>query len=105
MNTEAEARARGNAMLAAMGDAGAGWAVVVWANLGWWVRIVSPCTRLKVIPTTGVPADSYVAYLSEPATAGGRWTGIGATPQEAIARAVEAGRAELAEVQAILAGL
>jgi len=104
MNTEVEARKRGEAALAEMGDAGAGWTLVLWNNLGWWVKLVSPCKRIKVIPAVGCPG-LYVAYLSEPSEDGGRWTGTGTTPQEAATNAVAAGRRALAEIQGILAGL
>ncbi len=105
MKTRAEAQKLGDAALTLLGDAGKGWHVRVWENLGWHANLVSPCGRMKVhwntFPENGT---SYIAYLGDADSPGGYWTGSASTPQAAIAKAVEAGRAELKRVQELMQG-
>lgn len=63
------------------GILGDGWKPRVWENLGWHYEAHSPDGRLKVSPLTG--GDGYIALLGRPDEPGGKWSGIGETPQAA----------------------
>lgn len=83
-------------------ELGTGWHEKVHENLGWYYKVVSACGRIEV---TSFGSDSFTAFLSEAHQGGGRWTGRGTTPQEAVNEALAAAREELAVITKILDGL
>lgn len=80
-----------------------GWTVDVWENLGWHSEITSPCGRLHVY--TEPAQKTYMAFLNHKGEGGGRFSGVATTPKEAVRLAVEQGRAELANLEALLKDL
>lgn len=63
------------------GRLGPGWKPRVWENLGWYWSAVNE--GLKVHPPVA-EGCSYVAFLGEKDSPGGRWTGSGHTPRAAL---------------------
>ncbi|KKL23088.1 hypothetical protein LCGC14_2428890 [marine sediment metagenome] len=81
---------------------GPDWTTDVWENLGWHYAVRSFCGRLTVHPGS---ANSFIAFLGEPGTLGGRWAEHGDTPQEAINATVAVAAAEYKEIGALIEGL
>lgn len=63
---------------------GNSWKPSVWENLGWHYRAISENGLIKVHPSiTRGKIDYYMAFLGK-MDAGGRWSNVGCTPQEAV---------------------
>lgn len=77
---------------------GAGWRTDVWENMGWHYRALSPCGRVKV----SGERDSYLAFLGEPDSGGGRWAEHGPTPEDAIRAVVKAAVTDLNAIGAMI---
>ena len=108
---------RARALAKRLGD---GWEPRVWENMGWhydvkkadcisvkeyWPRVYDDSSAIEKLAAL-VP-ESYTVFLHEVGGhGGGRWTGRGSTPEEAIADALgklNAERAELEEIAETLA--
>jgi hypothetical protein len=79
---------------------GPGYTPRVQENLGWHYGALSPCRRIYVYGERG----SYSALLGEAGSFSGRYIGHGKTPKQAIVAVVEAARADLASIGALLEG-
>lgn len=80
---------------------GPDWKPIVFENLGWHYKVVSPCGRLKIYNT----GNHYSAYLGEASSPGGLWVESAATPELAISKVVKTARNEIAKLQDIVEGL
>jgi len=81
-----------------MGD---GWMTRVWENLGWHYQVWSACGRLKL----SEHGRRYAAYLGDAGESGGRWCAVAAGPKAAVKAVIAQARAELASIEASVAGL
>lgn len=94
-----EAGRKAEALVALCAAEGLGeWRAEVWENLGWHYKVMDATGALKIHPRSGV--EGYAAYAGAPGSAGGRWTGVGATPRAALAAIVERLQKEVDSVQA-----
>lgn len=80
---------------------GKGWTPRVWENLGWHFEAISPCGRLKV-SYAGHAGSSYIAFLGDAGSTGGRWVEHGQTPESACRKVIRRGHDELREVHALI---
>jgi hypothetical protein len=78
-----------------------GWKPVIWENLGWHYKAISPCERIKVDASSGI----YSALLGAPGDAGGKWSASAETPSQAVRNVVAKAKRELAEIGARIEGL
>lgn len=96
------------------------WEPVVHENMGWHYSVKSPCGRIRVheywrtpiAPNDGVidklgalVPDYYTAFVNVDGGGGGRWTGDGETPEEAVRDGVAKARAEYDAVLDMLTGV
>lgn len=81
-----------------------GYTPYVHENLGWHFAAISPCRQIYV-GDYGGKGDRYTALFGERDSHGGRWVGRGRTANAAIARAIQAARAEMDGIGAMLSGL
>lgn len=96
------------------------WEPVVFENLGWHYSVKSPCGRIHVneywrtpiAPNDGIidklgalEPDHYTAFVNVDGGSGGRWTGDGETPEEAIRDGVAKARGEYDTLLDMLTGV
>ena len=63
---------------------GRGWRPVVWENIGWFAKAVSPCGHVSVYAPDGHRGKAYSAFLNaEAGKLGGRWTADSRSPRAA----------------------
>jgi hypothetical protein len=94
------AHRRGVQLADSLGD---GWSHLVWENLGWHYKAVSPCGRIAVYPSPlrpTLPQDPYTAYLGD-----GRFSAIASEPAEAIKQVILLGRAAEYDLRKLMDGL
>lgn len=91
--TRREARALAKKMKARM-PRPKNWTIKVWNNLGWHCGIVSG--PLKVSPvSSSQPILVFHAFLGDPDSGGGKWVGLGRTPNEAVRDVIHQATEEL----------
>lgn len=68
----------------------------IWENGGWHHEIISKCRRIRISPiplgcrTKGEKGIfHFTAFIGDAGKIGGRWVGVGVTPQEAVVAALE----------------
>lgn len=73
---------------------GKGWTPRVHENLGWHASVIdaSGCWYVAIYP--GAFSTSYTAFLGEPFSYAGKWTGSARTAKAAIAKAARAARVQ-----------
>ncbi len=83
---------------------GKGWKPRVLENIGWHYSASNEDGRISVSP---IPGFGYHAFLSEPGTFScrGRWAENGKTAKSAVRNVVRKAKADLAKMNALLAGL
>jgi hypothetical protein len=74
---------------------GKGWKPRVWENLGWHWSVISPCGRWKIHPPKR-EGDTYVAFLGDKDSPGGKWAEHGKTVSAAIINTWRVASADLA---------
>ncbi len=79
---------------------GPDWTPRIWENMGWHYQAISPDQRCHV--SKNRHGGDYTAYLHHKPLSGGRWTGKGATPGEAVDLAYRSCSNELDVLQATL---
>lgn len=79
---------------------GNGWTYVVRENLGWSYKAISACERIKV--SGEKDGKRYLALLGEPGCTGGRFSGSGKTPEQAIQSALSSARKSVAFLEGLI---
>lgn len=79
---------------------GGGWKPEVWQNLGWHYKVVSPCGRVKIHPSSD---GSFTCFLSDDDGAGGIFVEHGSTPLAALKATLVRAYAERAKINALIA--